>query len=625
MSYVFLRWSIMPTLALISMSALADEVPASDYFAKKPKFAAVASNTTPVTNDVAPSKPVAQAQGFETPSLSPLMVLNQAPEMIDQDKRPTEWWHHDMQMRRRSGTPAIKVSIHDLITRALKSSAQVQAIQDAPLIQETSIIEASSAFDWTAFWDATWDDLNDPVGSTLTTGSANRFKDRNAYGNVGVRRRNVNGGQFEIAERLGHQNTNSDFFIPNNQGSARLMMSYTHPLMRGRGKLYNTSLICLAKLDTRIAFDQASLELQNHLLDIATAYWSLYQERATLAVRLRLQEKLQALLSDIEARRSVDTYTIQVARANAAVATSKASLVRARAGIGFAEARIRALVNDPTFGCGCDNLSELIPTEIPVVDMIAVEACDAVAAALQMRPEIKQALKQIKIAAVQKNMAKNELMPQLNLISSAYTSGLQGSSNVPKAFTNQFTTGRPGYSLGLQYELPIHNRAAEARHRRRQLESRRLASIFRATTQQITMEATNAVGEVQAAYQESTLKQRAVEASRSELKNIYTRWKYQIGNDRTAGLVLDDILRANERLNNLEIEFVNSSLAYNLALMNLKKATGTLLHAEQVDMGRGCICKLPFIAHEKSGPGMNHELYDAQAQQSNPATSTLQQ
>ena len=560
---------------------------------------------------------VAQS-GVEQLAVPDYSALNPQLAMIEQTALPItpevssiRWWHRDMQIRRRETSPAIKVSIHDLVTRALRHSAQVQAIQDAPLIQETAIIESSSAFDWVSFWDTTWDDINNPVGSTLTTGSANRFTDRNINGNAGVRRRNVYGGQFELAQRLGHQNTNSDFFVPNNQGSARLTLSYTHPLLRGKGKVYNTSFVCLAKLDTRIAFDQASQELQEHLQDIATAYWSLYQERATLAVRLRLQQKLQELLGDIEARRSVDTYNIQVARANAAIATSQASLVRARAGVTFAEARIRSLVNDPALGTGYTKHSELIPTEIPIVEMIDVQPADAVSAALQLRPEVRQAIKRIKSAAIQQQLTKNELLPQLNLVTSVFSSGLQGNSNVGRAFIDQFQTGRPSYSVGLQYELPIGNRAALARHQRRQLESRRLGSIFRATTEQITMEALNAVGEVQAAFQEASLQQLAVEASRSELQNIYTRWKYQIGSDRTAGLVLDDILRANERLSGLEIEFVNSSLAYNLALMNLKRATGTLLQAEQVDMGRGCQCRLPVVKHEKVGPGLNHELYDA--------------
>ena len=332
-------------------------------------------------------------------------------------------------------------------------------------------------------------------------------------------------------------------------------------------------------------------------------------------MRLRLQHKLQAILADIEARRTVDTYTIQVARANAAIATSQASLVRARAGINFAEARIRALVNDPALGFGCVDYSELIPTEVPIVEAVLTDQCDAVATALQYRPEMKQALKRIKAGALQASLTKNELLPQFNLITSAYTSGLRGGSNLGRAWVDQFTTGRPGYSVGLQYEVPLGNRAAKARHRRRQLESRRLVSIFQTTSQQVTMEATNAVGEVQAAFQESRLQKRAVAAAKRELENIYSRWKYQIGSDRNAGLVLDSILRASERITDLEIQYVNSALAYNLALMNMKLATGTLLQAEHVDAGRGCQHQLPVVTHTKSGPGSNHKIFDPTADQ----------
>ena len=43
-------------------------------------------------------------------------------------------------------------------------------------------------------------------------------------------------------------------------------------------------------------------------------------------------------------------------------------------------------------------------------------------------------------------------------------------------FLDQFENGRPSYSLGLQYEVPIGNRLACSRLQRRRVEMRRLQS-----------------------------------------------------------------------------------------------------------------------------------------------------
>ena len=75
------------------------------------------------------------------------------------------------------------------------------------------------------------------------------------------------------------------------------------------------------------------------------------------------------------------------------------------------------------------------------------------------------------------------------------------------------------------------------------------------------------------------------------------------------------MLIAQERLAQSEFEYLQSQLTYNLALVNLKKATGTLLQYEQVAVGRACICGLPtnlaskpeIIYQEASAPWQEHQ------------------
>ena len=58
---------------------------------------------------------------------------------------------------------------------------------------------------------------------------------------------NRNGGEVEIAQRLGYLDNNSQFLIPPDQASARLELNYRQPLMRGKGRAVNESLVLLGE------------------------------------------------------------------------------------------------------------------------------------------------------------------------------------------------------------------------------------------------------------------------------------------------------------------------------------------------------------------------------------------
>lgn len=66
----------------------------------------------------------------------------------------------------------------------------------------------------------------------------------------------------------------------------------------------------------------------------------------------------------------------------------------------------------------------------------------------------------------------------LNFVTEGFLSGLRGASDFGGAFDDQFTTGSPSYSVGLQYEMPIGNRLARARLTRRRVEVRQLQARY---------------------------------------------------------------------------------------------------------------------------------------------------
>ena len=135
------------------------------------------------------------------------------------------WWEAAVQSQLRPSTQVVNISLESLLVQALDYSSQIKVYSDLPMIRQTSIVEAQAAFDPVAFLDSRWDDQNDPVGNTLTTGGASRYLNNQYSGAAGMRQRTQTGGKVEVAERVGFQNTNSTFFVPNPQGTSKLVLN----------------------------------------------------------------------------------------------------------------------------------------------------------------------------------------------------------------------------------------------------------------------------------------------------------------------------------------------------------------------------------------------------------------
>jgi outer membrane protein TolC len=264
------------------------------------------------------------------------------------------------------------------------------------------------------------------------------------------------------------------------------------------------------------------------------------------------------------------------------VATRAAAVIHHGALVLNAEARLRALVNDPVLGSV--DLLELIPVQPPIEVPHQVSLEDALIVALHHRPEIDQVTHEIRAASVRLDVSKNEILPVLNLILSSYVYGLEGEGDVLAAFDDQFAAGRPSYSAGFLFEYPLGNRAAQARLKRTRLELRQLTNQLEATTWNVRLEVETAVRDITTAHREMTSHYHAMIGNETETEYQDRRWRLLPGDHQSAGIALDDLLDAQERLNRSEASYVAALVAYNVAIVQLKRAMGLLLETQPIEL-----------------------------------------
>jgi len=455
------------------------------------------------------------------------------------------WWSQENKIPLRLKVSPVSVSLDSLIQRALANSPHIQVAATQPHIQ------------------------------TLTTGNNDsRFQQQEWYSEGGLRRQTRSGGEFEFSQRISTLQNNSQFQIPEEQGSSRLVLNYRQPILRGRGRAVNESLILLANINLDAASDELLNNIQQHLTDLTETYWELVRARSELLQRSKLLIAAEKILIQLEGRAEVDALDRQVFRARSAVAKRKAEIARSVTSVKNAESRIRLLVNDHEIINAAG--MELVPVDVPNLEFLGISLGDAISTALSNRPDISRSIREITATSIQLGIARNDLLPQLDLLVGSYVAGLDDDFDILGAKENQFTDGRPGFNIGFEFEAPIGNRAAQARQSRREWEANRAMHQFRAVVESGLTEVELAVREVQTAHQEMNGRYHAMVAAEKESSYLSDRWKTLPDESDSVTLLLENLLDSQERLVNEESAFAKAQFDYSVAVVKLKQATGTL-------------------------------------------------
>lgn len=540
---------------------------------KAPSTAAIQSPKEP-----APEKrPADSSIPFEPPPADPqagdanTAVRGQNEETAEAESRP--WWDPLVVTPNRFQPEYWNLGVNELVWYFVQNSPRLRSIQLIGQSSQPAIPESLAEFDPTLFVESNFTRLNDPVGNTLTTGGADRFRDNNWTTRAGLRRKFHTGASLETYQRLGMQTNNSDFFVPEKQGSAYLAINFTQPLLNGRGQLYNDSLIAIAQLESETAAQLAEEKIQTELLDLVKNYWKLYSARAVWIQKQKNADRAVEIYRELSSRKDFDVSQTQLFRAKAAVETRRAELIQARNDIRNIEARISA-----TLGIDLARQRfEIVPKQGPVITLPEVDRGDAIVTAISNRPEILQAGKKVTIEATKTQRTQHELMPVLDLILGTYVSGLNDNFEFINAFGRQFSDGAPGYSAALKFEVPIYRRAAQARLDRQMLRWQAVTAEFQDRILQVESEVDIAVRNVQTSYQRLVARIVATESARAEMDSQRKRLELSLADGENFGNSLNFLLDSQDRLTNQENLLAQAQADYMISWVSLKKAMGTLV------------------------------------------------
>ncbi len=406
------------------------------------------------------------------------------------------------------------VDLESAIESALAHNINLKIAQLQPAINEQDVIVAEAAFDAVLLASGQASIVNQPQPviqfADPTTGvigggdfeyDDNMLRTRQYQAQVGLSKQLITGGSLQATNTLWEfENTNlpvDERINPNPAYYSTIDFAWDQPLLRGFGEKVNTAQIRISRNIQRASVEDLRSQLQSTIVQTELAYWDLVNAWQTLSIQQWLIDVGVEVKDILERRRGFDVSDASYADGVATLQERRTSMIDVRNQLRQKSDTLKVLINNPEYPIQSDillfPLDELNPTPIEY------NLQDALFLAVANRPDIRQSLLTIDSRAAQELVAKNSVLPELDLNYQMTFYGLG------EDFGDAYETVTNGtginFIVGLAFQQPIGNRAAEAQYYQSRLNRASAILAYKNTILQAALEVKTQLRNVVYSYQ----------------------------------------------------------------------------------------------------------------------------
>jgi len=467
-----------------------------------------------------------------------------------------------------AGAPT-KLTLQGAIETSLKNNLQVQIAVETRDFTRAGVLIEQGAFDWNLTSGLSLSKIQDATSPGNDSTSFNRAFTLGSTKAFGW------GGNLSLQYAPTYRLTTPGLTPTSYPYDGGFAATYTQSLLKGFGRDTTESRLIVARKSAQAAdlgFLKAIIDL---VASTESLYWDVVFGQRNLENKQQALELAQKQLKENQIRVQVGTLApIEVTSSEASVAQREQDIIAAEAQLLNAkDALIRALYPSTERPAGLEM------ADTPSVKALEMNEAAAEKQALANRIELKSARLDVESKQVLETAAGNRTLPQLDAFAT-YSAGAasQTASEGLAAVNKDITKGAyPGYTLGLQFALPLQNRAArgsqaQARANRRssELSLRDLELGITLETRQAFRNVDASAKGVAAAEKTRYFREKDLEAEQKKFENGMS----------TNFLVLSkqndlDTAKSNE---------LQSQITYAKAITALEKALGHLLEARKLEV-----------------------------------------
>jgi len=482
----------------------------------------------------------------------------------------------------------LPLTLEDSIARALKNNLNVAVEVISPGLAGETLSQAKEYYMPT--FGLSYGDTRseEPATWYLQSSDVLAYKVK-SYG-LSVDQQIPMGGSLAVSLSSYKQDSNQSYMLINPYYSSTLAFTFTQPLLRNFGWKVSRKAIIIAQNNLGISRSAFRNTLISTVYSVETAYWNL----------VYANENLKALQQTLELGRDLLTKTkkevevgqkapIEVLNAEASVASREAGILGAEALVKRYREQLKVLLNldaDPAA-----KGQTIVPADKPVFKPLAISYDEALNKALARRPDLESAKYSIDTKKINFAVAKNQLLPQLDLELGKSSPGISGTlldpeTGLPTGTTvgsykqslkDAFKFLYNNWSVALTLTVPLGDMVGRANYAYAKLDLQQTQAKLKNEEQQIALEVSDAVLTLETAAKSVDAYRIARELAEKQLEAEMKKLNVGLSTNYFVLQYQNDL--ANARSNELK-----ALVDYNIAMAKISQVTGTTLETRNISL-----------------------------------------
>jgi outer membrane protein TolC len=488
----------------------------------------------------------------------------------------------------------LSLSLEDCVIRALKDNLKVAVEVYNPELADVSLTKAREFF--APRLDINFGNQKTENPSSWSLEQISTVVNKNLNYSASIIQQVPTGGNFSLSLSGYRSETNTGFQLINPVYRNTLRFDFTQPLLRDFGSTVSKRGIIIARNNLDISVNQLRSVLMDTIYSVEEAYWNLVYAIENYKVKQQSLQLARDLLAKNQKEVEVGKLApIEILNAEAVVALREADILQAEALIRRSEDVLKNIINlseDEDM-----MVKKIVPSDKPEFIKKEISLDTALKEALERRPDLWMKKKDIETKELGLRVAKNQLLPSLNLTLSYWSPGVSGDRNIyPEgnpfgdpidkeegsawdSVRDAFKLLYNNWNIGLTLSIPLSNFTTKADYVRARMELDKGELELKDIEKQLFLEVKDAVRDIETNAKRVQAYRVARELGEKRLEAEVKKLNVGLSTNYF-------VLQYQEELANARSMELTSMVDYSLAWARLEKTVGRSLEKRNIKISQ---------------------------------------
>lgn len=488
----------------------------------------------------------------------------------------------------------LSLSLEDCVIRALKDNLKVAVEVYNPELADVSLTKAREFF--APRLDINFGNQKTENPSLWSLEQISTVVNKNLNYSASIIQQVPTGGSLSLSLSGYRAETNTGFQLINPVYRNTLRFDFTQPLLRDFGSTVSKRGIIIARNNLDISVNQLRSVLMDTIYSVEEAYWNLVYAIENYKVKQQSLQLARDLLAKNQKEVEVGKLApIEILNAEAVVALREADILQAEALIRRSEDVLKNIINlseDEDM-----MVKKIVPSDKPEFIKKEISLGTALKEALERRPELMMKKKDIETKELGLSVAKNQLLPSLNLTLSYWSPGVSGDRNIyPEgdpfgdpidkeegsawdSVRDAFKLLYNNWNIGLTLSIPLSNFTTKADYVRARMELDKGELELKDIEKQLFLEVKDAVRDIETNAKRVQAYRVARELGEKRLEAEVKKLNVGLSTNYF-------VLQFQEELANARSMELTSMVDYNLAWARLERTVGRSLEKRNIKISQ---------------------------------------